>query len=423
MKILHLATHDNFGGAARAAYRQHLALRSAGMDSRMLVRHKYTDEPHIQVFTGNRDLRSRMERTVRRAWINYCEKQSRVNGKVGLTDPRADLLRSYVPEMADADIINLHKTEHYTDIPALMAAIPANKPVVITLHDLSPITGGCDYPGGCSRFAEECGACPILDSNAENDYSRKIFHMKHAAYSARLPEKFALVANSRWTLENAKRSGLAEGLRTELIHYGLDQKIYHPRNRAIAREALEIAADEAVICFAAHNVGYEHKGGRQLVDALAGLKSAKPMHVLTMGSGNIQLPTHLRHTHFGRIESNSLQSLIYRAADVFVIPSLEEAFGQTALEAVSCGTAVAGFDTGGIVDIVQNNLNGLLATRGDSNALGQAILRLLKDEVLRSRWRTSCEAWVKERFSYAKNAAAYRALYESLLESRSQNPC
>jgi glycosyltransferase involved in cell wall biosynthesis len=419
MKVLHLATHDNFGGAARASYRQHLALRKAGIDSHMLVRHKHTDNPYVQVFTGSRDLPSRMERTLRRAWIKRCEEESRASGKIGLTDPRADLLRFIGPEMEDADVINFHKTEHFADIPALMASLPVGKPVVITLHDLSPITGGCDYPGSCERFKNACGACPLLDSHQASDYSGKIFNLRKSAYSMRLPEKFALVANSRWTLENIKRSGLTAGRRAELIHLALDQEVYKPANRTIAREALGISAGSAVILFAAHNVGYPHKGGAQLAAALAQLRFERPIHLLTMGSSHIQAPSQFEHTHFGRIESDSLQSLIYSAADVFVIPSLEEAFGQTALEAVACGAVVAGFAVGGITDIVQNDLNGLLVRRGDSGALGQVIARLLKDEAIKTNWRAACDSWVKERFSFDRNATAYRALYESLMKAAS----
>jgi len=416
MQVLHLATYDHVGGAARAAYRQHLALRGAGIDSRMLVRHKHTDDPHVQVFTGSHDLSSRVDRTIRRAWIKHCQKKSRVSGKIGLTDPRADLLRFAVPEMADADIINIHKTEYFADIPSLLASLPASKPVVMTLHDLSPITGGCDYPGSCERFTKTCGTCPLLDSQQDNDYSRRIFRMRQVAYATRIPENFSFVANSRWTLENARRSGLTAGIRTKLIHYGLDQTIYQPANRAIAREALGIGADEAVICFCAHDLSARHKGGVQLAKALAGLKFDAPIRLLTMGSGHLHAPPQFKHTHFGRIESDELQSLIYRTADVFVIPSLEEAFGQTALEAIACGTVVAGFAVGGIVDIVQNDLNGQLVARGDSNAMGQVITHLLKDKTFRANWQGSCEAWVKERFSYDRNASAYCGLYESLLQ-------
>src|SRR4029453_2423300 len=108
-----------------------------------------------------------------------------------------------------------------------------------------------------------------------------------------------------------------------------------------------------------------------------------------------------------RVESDELQALLYQAADVFIIPSLEEAFGQSALEAVAWGAVVAGFSVGGIPDIVKCGLSGLLVARQDTRALSEAIQRLLEDEALRYRWQHSCEAWVREHFSYCKNAAAY----------------
>jgi len=217
----------------------------------------------------------------------------------------------------------------------------------------------------------------------------------------------------------AKSSGLVAGSRVEVIHYGLDQDVYSPRRRSEARQALGIGTEESVLLFAAHDLGLPHKGERYLRGALVDVRCERPIRLLTMGGGHFQVGSGYRHNHFGRIESDELQALLYRAADVFIIPSLEEAFGQSALEAVACGAVVAGFAVGGIVDIVQNNLNGLLVGRGDSNALGQAISRLLKDEPLRSRWLESCAAWVRERFSYARNTTAYIALYDALLENRS----
>jgi glycosyltransferase involved in cell wall biosynthesis len=239
--------------------------------------------------------------------------------------------------------------------------------------------------------------------------------MKRSAYSTRSRERFVFVANSHWSAEMAKSSSLVGGVRVEVIHYGLDQYVYSPGRRREAREALGIGADERVLLFAANNLGLPHKGGRYLREALANLRCQQPVRLLTMGAGHFQPVSGYRHSHFGQVESDELQALLYRAADVFVIPSLEEAFGQTALEAVACGTVVAGFAAGGIVDIVQNELNGLLVVRGDSNALGQAIMRLLKDEALRVRWQKASQAWVKARFSFDRNATAYHALYQSLL--------
>jgi glycosyltransferase involved in cell wall biosynthesis len=424
MKILHLATDDNFGGAARAAYRQHLALREHGIDSRMLVRHKHSNDADVGVYLGDPSFFRRASRVLRRTWIDRKEKRSRrPEGKVvcGLTDPRADLLRTVSPQTSEADVINIHKVQHFVDLPALFQHLPPSKPVVITLHDLSPITGGCDYPGSCRRFRATCGCCPIMDSRRAGDYSHRIFRMKEMAYSSLRQERLAFVANSFWSGENAKLSALTKGRRIEVIHYGVDQTVYSSQKRRESRQALGIGAEEPVLLFAAHDLGMPHKGGRYLRDALVNVRCQQPIRLLTMGAGHFQVGSGYRHTHFGQIESDELQTLLYRAADVFVIPSLEEAFGQSALEAVACGAVVAGFNVGGIPDIVKCDLNGLLVERQNTRALSEAIQKLLEDEALRHRWQSSCEAWVREHFSYSKNAAAYVALYDSLLNVELRN--
>lgn len=424
MKVVHLATHDNFGGAARATYRQHLALRDHGIDSRMLVRHKHSNDANVAVYLGDPGFFCRASRVLRRTWIDYQEKRSRTpDGKVmwGLTDPRADLLRDVGPEISGADVINIHKVQHFVDVPALLRHLPRSKPVVITLHDLSPITGGCDYPGPCRRFEAACGCCPIMNSHRSNDYSRRIFRMKETAYLRPSRERLAFVANSFWSGERARLSALTKDTKVEVIHYGLDQTVYSPQKRRESREALGIGVEEPVLLFAAHDLSLPHKGGRYLRDALVNVRCQMPIRLLTMGAGHFQADPGYRHTHFGRVESDELQALLYRGADVFVIPSLEEAFGQSAVEAVACGAVVAGFNVGGIPDIVKCGLNGLLVERGNTQALSEAIQKLLEDEALRHRWQNSCEAWVQERFSYFKNAAAYVALYDSLLNIEQQH--
>jgi len=416
MKVIHLATHDNYGGAARAAYRQHLALLGEGIDSRMLVRHKHSDDPRVQVYLGERGLYCRIDRTFRRSWIERLEKTSRSHGAGSLTDPRADLLRSSTSAIEEADVINIHKTERFVDLPALLGRLPPEKPIVMTVHDISPMTGGCDYPGECGRFQRECGMCPILKSDSLNDYSRKIFNLRKAAYASRDKSRFALAADSHWTAEMARKSALTSNCRIDVIHYGIDQSIYSPTGRDEARRALGIGLDEEVLCFAAQNLSLPHKGGRCLSEALAAIPEGRSMRLLTMGSGHFAAPERFHHMAFGKIESDQLQALIYRAADVFVIPSLEEAFGQTALEAISCGTVVAGFQVGGIVDIVKNGLNGELVPRGDSLSLSRAIESLLNHGAMRREWASQAEEWVRERFSYHRNATSYSSLYHELME-------
>ena len=201
----------------------------------------------------------------------------RIAGQIicGLNDPRADLLRSVDRRIAEADVINIHKVEHFVDLPALLGRLPPSKPVVITLHDLSPITGGCDYPGSCRRFEAACGCCPIIDSHRSNDYSHRIFRMKEMAYLRPSRERLAFVANSVWSGEQARHSALTKDRTVEVIHYGLDQDVYSPRKRREAREALGIGAEEPVLLFAAHDLGL----------------AAQRRPLLTRCSRECQLPT------------------------------------------------------------------------------------------------------------------------------------
>jgi glycosyltransferase involved in cell wall biosynthesis len=260
-----------------------------------------------------------------------------------------------------------------------------------------------------------------MDSHWEGDYSHRIFRMKEIAYSRSDRERLAFVANSVWSGEKAKVSGLTRGRKIEVIHYGLDQTVYSSQKRREARQALGIGAEEPVVLFAAHDLDLPHKGGRYLRDALVNVRCQRPIRLLTMGGGHFEAGPGYVHTHFGQIESDQLQTLLYRAADVLAIPSLEEAFGQSALEAVACGAVVAGFRVGGIPDIVKCGLNGLLVERQNIQALSEAIQKLFEDEALRHHWQNSCETWIHEHFSYSKNAAAYAALYDSMLNVALRN--
>jgi glycosyltransferase involved in cell wall biosynthesis len=165
--------------------------------------------------------------------------------------------------------------------------------------------------------------------------------------------------------------------------------------------------------FAAHDVTLVRKGARFLREALQDGDIAEETVIVTFGASGFSAGGR-RHFHFGNVNDERLQSLIYQAADVFVMPSLEEAFGLTALEAVACGTVVAGFAVGGVPDIVENGLNGILVSAGDSTELRRAIVKLLANTKLRQDWIDRAEPWVKERFSYEVNAARYIDLYRQL---------
>ncbi|RPJ60694.1 MAG: glycosyltransferase, partial [Acidobacteria bacterium] len=116
---------------------------------------------------------------------------------------------------------------------------------------------------------------------------------------------------------------------------------------------------------------------------------------------------------------NESLPFVYSAADVFVMPSLQEAFGQTALEALSCGTPVAGFAAGGIPEIVQDGKTGLLSPVGAVDGLRDSIAHLLLNPSIAHGMSVEGRRWAVEHFSLEEQAAKYAELYDSILSRQS----
>jgi glycosyltransferase involved in cell wall biosynthesis len=152
-----------------------------------------------------------------------------------------------------------------------------------------------------------------------------------------------------------------------------------------------------------------------LADALSSLRS-ESVTLLSIGGTAPDLNTKLSHRHLGTIESNLLLSIFYSLANLFVIPSRQEAFGQTALESMACGTPVVGFDTGGIPDMVRPGETGWLAEVGDVRALCGAIEQALSDDARRERIGQRCREVVEEGYTLKVQARRYRDLYAELVQ-------
>jgi glycosyltransferase involved in cell wall biosynthesis len=349
-------------------------------------------------------------------WQKKIAKQS-INSAISgiLTHPRSEILRYPASNHFNCDIINIHKVHDFVDLPVFFRVLPQHIPIVVTLHDLGFMTGGCDYTYQCHQFEQTCGKCPVIASTKSHDFSSEIYDLKLKAFSSRNPDKLTFVANSNWLLTQIQESSLLKKYSSQTIHYGLDTQIFKPSNRSIARKALKIPENKQIVLFSAHDVSYERKGAKFIAQALENLNIAENLAVVTFGSGHFSLPG-IECFNFGRVDDERLQALFYQAADIFIIPSLEEAFGQTALEAVACGTLVVGFSVGGIPDIVVNGMNGQLVPVGDVSQLRSAVVNLLNNEQLKQQWISQASAWVNEKFSYQINSQNYIQLYNKLLK-------
>jgi glycosyltransferase involved in cell wall biosynthesis len=199
------------------------------------------------------------------------------------------------------------------------------------------------------------------------------------------------------------------------IHYGLDVEMFAPRDRLHARSVLGVPADAAVLLFGAASVENLRKGFGILADAVAGLRKFPNLMLLTFGKGRPTVPSDVLHIHFGHVEGDRLLSVLYSAADVFVMPSSQEAFGQTALEAMACGTPVIASAVGGIPEVVRDGVTGYLINPPDPAALQEAVCGLLRNASKRAEMSVNCRRIVLDNYTIEVQARRYLELYERIL--------
>ncbi|HEX8911859.1 MAG TPA: glycosyltransferase [Humisphaera sp.] len=421
MRIVHLSTSDVAGGAARAAYRVHSGLKRLGHDSRMIVQKKWGIDPEVTKFVPSDGLVAKVKRRLRKRRIDTDfapYKATRPAGADEFNDDRTEWAADPLKHLpADVEVINLHWVAKFVDHVPFFEHF-ANRlpkvPLVWRLADMGPVTGGCHYDQNCGRFTAQCGACPMLGSRNEQDLSRDVWTRKHQALSLIPSDRLHLVPTSRWIGEQAAKSSLLGRFKRTIIPNALDTETFKPRDKMFSRDVLGIPRDARVVLFAADSVKDRRKGFAELAAALQQIEGMTDLVCVSIGGHEPKVGAR-RLIHLGKISDDRVLSLAYSAADVFVIPSLQESFGQTVIESMACGTPVVGFASGGITDTVRPGESGALAPTGDVPALRAAIEGLLNDPAGRARMGVRSREIVMAEYALDVQAKQYEALYRSLI--------
>ncbi len=429
MNVLHISTCDLRGGAARSAWRLHEGLRAAGAHSRMLVQDRASADENVAAISaadspGRADTRRVLERMERQ-----CIHQRRTpisNTYFSLPAPDLDL--SVHPWVQAADIINLHWVAGMLAPRGVAALRALKKPIVWTLHDQRAFTGGCHFSAGCHGYERDCNVCPQLTEDP-NGLTRTVL----ADALATLPGcDITVVCPSRWLADCARRSTVFSGTRVEVIPYGLDTRVFHPREKAEARAALDLDPDAVVFLFGADRCSEQRKGFGKMAEAIRaalddvefreGVHSGRIAFVSfgEVGRQFAELPVPIRCLE--RVDSDATLATIYSAADVLLFTSLEDNLPNVLFEAMCCGTPALAFDIGGVPDIVTHENTGLLVPPGDCENFAAAMRRLAGDRALREELHRNCAESVPANFELGLQASRYLALYRSLATGGNATP-
>jgi glycosyltransferase involved in cell wall biosynthesis len=217
-----------------------------------------------------------------------------------------------------------------------------------------------------------------------------------------------------------RSSTLLKDFRIEAIPNPIDTDFYAPQNIARARAKFSIDTDAKIILFGAANIMHTRKGIAYLVEALQLLKSnytaSEKVEVVIFGKNkgfDVSLIPFTVH-QLGVINSQNKLVDIYSMADVFVLPSLEDNLPNMVMEALSCGTPVVAFNTGGIPDLVDHRENGYLAEYKSAEDMARGIDFILHSAE-NNRISSAARNKVVTNFSNDVVSAQYKALYQSLL--------
>ena len=415
MRILLLNTYDCRTGSARAAYRLHQGLRKIKVDSRMLVQVKQGDDPAVigsSDKSGIEQAKTGLRQTLNKLPLKFYSNREKSSYSLQWLPNTID---SKVKEIAP-DLINLHWiTGGFLQVETIAKF---NKPIIWTLHDMWAFTGGCHYNLDCDRYTNSCGACPQLHSKKNWDLSRWVWQRKAKAWQKL---DLTIVTPSKWLAECAKSSSLFQNSTVKVIPNGLDIHKYQPSDKQLARKLWELPQDKQIILFGAISATSDPRKGFLLLQAalqhLRQWRSPADIELVVFGSSRPAQPIDLgfKVHYLGYLHDDISLAMVYSAADVTVVPSTQEAFGQTASESLACGTPVVAFNATGLQDIIGDRQNGYLAQPYQIDDLARGIVWVLEDKERYQKLALRARKKAEQEFSLETSARRYLSLYEDIL--------
>ena len=407
LKIAIISKSDSGGGGASRAASELARLLNERDD--VLVHH--------WVRENKREWKPYMRKLHGDAMLQNVHKASRLmSGLVGFPDFfTPELLIHLINKDQEYDLYHLHDIST-TLSPMALAWLARRKPVVWTLHDCSPFTGGCIFPQGCTNYLTTCHSCPQLGKwpmFSLLDFTGMIQNYKR---SIAAKNRIFAVAPSRWMARQAVASGMWSDAPV-VIPYSVDINCFRKHDKNKARELLGLPRERKIVLVGAWSITDERKGGEYALRALKSLQ-VKPF-VLLVGKADrsfIDKFSGIDLAAPGLINDDTRLSLYYSAADVFLFPTLEDNLPNMVLESMSCGTPCIAFNVGGLPDMVEDNLSGKLVQAGDVNELSCALQRILEDENTRIAWSNRCIEIVKERYTWNSVLDRHMKLYRHVME-------
>lgn len=407
LRVMHYSG-DRIGGAARAARRIHSALRAHGSsDSRLMQAEPWGDDPTLSAFGPQ--LRQRLAAVFKPTMDALPLRVAAPRDALPRSAGWSSRLTAFDVNSAAADVVHLHwicggflSVENIGRI---------RRPLVWTLHDMWAFCGAEHLQGDANDARWRNGYSAQPTSAGRFDIDRWVFDRKRKHWR----QPMHIVTPSRWLADCVRGSALLGHHSVSVIPNPLDVAVFKPMERAAARRLLNLPLQRKLVLFGAiKGTQLPYKGWDLLMPALARISGQRQdVDAVIFGQGRpanepaLGMPIHW----MGHLYDDISLAALYSAADVLVVPSRQESFGQTGSEAQACGCPVVAFDATGLRDVVAHDETGLLATPFDPESLSAHVLTLLEDESRRNQMGTQARLRAQRLWAYDTVAAQYDSVY------------
>ncbi len=391
MKILILSTYDLKGGAGKAAFRLLKCLKTnPEFDAKMFVYEKSSsDENVFQIQTFWTKYFGKLIQAFDNLFLIFFPNR---NGAIFSTAwiSLASVNR-YIKEFGP-DVINIHWVNNGFISLNQISQFPKNIPIVFSLHDRWLMTGGCHVSYDCDKYKVGCEKCVQISSKYKLDLSAINFNRKKALINGRA--NFNIIGVSKWMKDSAEKSEILNKIPSVNLPNPIDTNFYSPLNKEYARSVLGISTEKTILLFGAFNATTDfQKGFHYLKNVIDLLDQKKYLLVIFGNNGTSHFENlGLEFLQFGHIHDEMTMRILLSAADIFLLPSLQENLSNSVMESLSCGLPIVAFDVGGNSDLVKHKVTGYLAKPFDILDFSNGIDYISNEDNLGSNARAHAQA-------------------------------
>ena len=407
MKVVFLNSYETIGGASKATLRILKALSSnENLEVRMLVKRKQTDNSLIHAYeTCMIKINTLIEKLLKRIFVKSSEtdfsfsilQSSNIAEKINALDP---------------DIVHINwVNDGFIQIRDLKKI---KKPILWTLHDDWPFTGGCHVTDECKNYIHSCQNCPVLKKEVRNNLAEKVLIEKNLNFDSC---NISINCPSKWLFKKSKQSYLFR----DLFHSNIPNPIDVDKFAKNVKHNLFGATSDKkkIILFGAHDFISNKNKGFDILDKTLQALNPKEFKLVTFGSKKALDCNSFAYEviDLGYIDDENDLINLYSSCDFCVVPSRQENFSNIILESLSCSLPVIAFNTGGNSDLIHHKRNGYLCQSYQIESLKEGLLWMLNNCALEELAEYGI-AHVRRNFSSEVISKKYYQLYQNILVSQ-----